>query len=733
MRHRKTEGNMLALTAVTALLLVAVMLFGLSFLNTTRGHMGQKTAAEAAALVAAQDIGRIVVDTPEFGTVGLCDQSPIGSGTIADDNYFIEVRSINELMATCRLNYIIGCKLNDSLMKNLALQDRKNILKAKDSLFKEINKSCTRGGIAYDAYGKEVRAFDDAEAIYLRNNAQGSSYVGNSMTMELGSLETGISTQSPVPTPNAAAPVASGESINGCYVSETNIAYNGEPFVFASTGKSPALGDLSKYKKTLSLPVVNGLSTQIASVVKIEADQNFVDQGKQSVQHFAAVATAGNDLQHPTGGALTVSYPDGPMPEMRFVKDLYQWTAMQTAKCDVLSVDGGDFPVDGSSSISAPQWPDPPAWTSSPPPAADVARLAIYDWIRHGGSRVNIDSVLKMQDGQFDDPPSATILWRATDPFSSSVLSLGQVPQGIMHIYSFDKNGSILYRSKTIKPYPYTVVSHKQLYAELSDGSSLVSGVAPWTAGPIDIHYYNDGKGNKTSFLYAPARQYQEMLNPQMSTIVATSGDVFEVGGGHGGGGDSKGGDDHDGEYKTKSKGAAPGYSVSTTTIQAKPNFDFYCRDMVRQRGADYGGLHEGEPMDNPIVGSLPKSPDFSNLSELKTAPYSRRIIGVNGVPLIACGDNTEIGGASSSSGKNSGGAGGGAPPIISRQDDFSTGAYPSPPYRGYSWGPGSGAPRPTYQKSGMCADLRFRRQLNVNGLSGLIGGADIGYVGEML
>lgn len=724
MRHRKTEGNMLALTAVTALLLIAVMMFGLSFLSATRGHMGQKTAAEAAALVAAQDIGRIVVDTPEFGTVGLCDQAPIGVGTQADDNYFIEVRSINELMATCRLNYIIGCQLNDDLMKSLALQDRKNILKAKDSLFKEINKSCSRGGIAYDAYGKEVRAFDDAEAIYLRNNAQGSSYVANSMTMEIGSLENGISTQSPVPIPNATAPVGTGQSINGCYVSEINISYNSEPFVFASTGKQPALGDLTKYRKTISLPVVNGLSTQIASVVKIEADQKFFDQGKESTQHFAACASPGTDLQHPTGGAFTISYPDGPIPEMKKVKDLYQWTAMQTAKCDILSVDGGDFPVDGSSNIGPPQWPDPPAWISSPPAACDVARLAMYDWIRHAGSRVNIDSVVKMQDGDFDSPPSATINWSANDPFSSSILNLGQVPQGIMHIYTFDKNGSILYRSKTIKPYPYTIVAHKQLYAELSDGSSLPTSVAPWTVGPIDMHSYNDGKGNKASFLLRPSIQNEDLLSQPARTIVATTGESFEIGGGHGGGGMSKGGDNHDGEYKSNSKGAPPTYTPSTSTIQGTTNFDFYCRDMVRQRGADFGGLHEGEPMDNPTVSSLPR---------LETAPYSRRIVGVSGASLLACGDSSEIGGSSTSTGKNSGGAGGGAPPIISRQDDFSTGAYPSPPYRGYSWGPNAGAARPTYQQSGVCADLRFRRQLNVNGLSALIGGADIGYVGEML
>lgn len=703
---RSSAGNMLFVVSSVAFLLLAVMMFGLFYLSTTKGNLEQKTAAEAAALAVAQDIGRIVVNTPECGNVGFCDHAPQGKGTIADDNWFGEVRSINELMATARLNYIIGSQLGDTQLKKLAIQDRDNIIAAKDKLLDAVREALKPGGKAKDINGDEIRPFEDAEAIYLKNNAKNSSYVPGSLKIEIGGLEGGIATQISLPTPNSKAGINAGDSMDGCYVSDINLPIAGENFVFASTGKRVALGDLSKYRAA-----VPGLPFQMSAVVKVDADQKFTEQGKTSVQHFSACASPGNDHQHPVGGALTISFPDGPVPELNCPKDLLQWAQMQNAHCEVLSCDGGDFPVDPEANIGAPGWQSPD-WISSPPSASDVSRLGLFDWIRAAGSRVNIDSVLNMQSGEFDPPQQATITWRAIDPFTLLEINLGQVPQGIMHIYTFSADGTVLYRSKTIKPFPYTIVSNQQMYAELQEGQELKSAVPIWKVEGISFsrQSYLPFPGTN-SICQFPCRyaseSYWQNTGPNLrSGLLSLLPEASEVGGGKGG--SSKGGPNGDGDYKGGDGKGKAKYSTEISDIEGTQSFDFYFRDMVRQGGAELGGIHQGEPMDNPLV-SFRAKPSFWSKQNGKI-------------------EHLEIGG-----GKPTGGGGSGAPPIISRQDDFATNSIPTPPYRGYSYGPDSGAPRPTYIKNGVCVDIRFRRQVKVGSLSVLLGGADVGYIGEML
>ena len=720
MARRNGRGNMLAMVAATALLIIAVMMFCLQYLSVNRGHMEQKTAAEAAALAVAQDIGRIVINTPECGNVCLLDHAPSGKGTIADDNWFCATHSINELMATARLDYIIADQMGDNFLKQLALQHRQAAIVAKDKLVDAIKASLVQGGTAKDIYGNDIRPYDDALAIYQSNNAKISNYIAPSLKIELGCLEGGIATQVALPKPESKASIGNGQKMNGCYVSEMNIPYSGEEFVFASTGKSVALGDLSKWRQSIS-----GLPFQMPSCVKVEADQKFKDQDKEFIMHFAACATPGNDIKHPMGGAIVMDFPDGPIPEINKPKELYTWVEMENNKCSILSVENGDFPVDPEASISNPTWTQPP-WPSSPPKASDVARLGLFDWLRSSGSGVNIDSFLAMLNGDFDPPAHPTILWKAKDPLSLLTITLGDIPEGVSHIYTVNPDGGILYRSKTIKPFPYPIAAHKQLYVELDVGQELKSKVAKWTLAGITFSSQKKSgleQANNVCMRHAPDKfpRYDAMhnlhmlMNSKSGVLVAdvpSAADVleaYEVGGGHGNGGhggSSKGGDhgDHKG-----GEGKGDYDAPKAQIIEGTDKFDFYFRDMVRMHGSEFGGLHEGEPMDNPAIS------------------YNTS----GGVSRNSPVGYDEVGGGKSSTGY--GGGGGGSPPIISRQDDFATGSLPSAPYRGYSYGPDDGAPRPTYVTNGVCVILRFRRQVKVGDVLGGLIGADVGYVGEIL
>jgi hypothetical protein len=653
MSRRDCRGNMLAMVSATALLVVAVLLFGLSYLAISRGNMEQRTAAEAAALVAAQDISRIVVDTEDCGFVGLTDLAPTGTTTIAGDYWFAEVRSINELMGTARLDYIIACELNDTFMKRCALQDRQKALDAQKELMTAINAAIQPGGSAKDVNNQTITPYADAERIWLKNNAKNSSYVPGTLRLTMGSIEGGVATQVELPKPNSKASVNPGDQVGGFYLSDKNIPYQGENFVFAASGKKAALADVTKFRATIA-----GLPFQMPGAIRAEADQTFTEQGKTYRQHFMACAIGGNDTVRPTPGALTFSFPDGPVPELLKPSDVYKAGSMSGPKCDVLQSHGGDFPIDspdanvGAEGSCEPDW-KPAPWTSTPPTAAECAKLGIYDWIRCGGTRVNIDSVLGMLAGQWDPPGNATVNWKAKDPVTNALITVGLVPEGIMHIYSFNMDGTITYRSKAIKPYPYTIMAHHQLYAECRQGEAISSSIPDWLLTGVQMNL------------------------PQAGGI----------------------------------------FALKTVDIKGTNKFDFYMRDMVRQAGTTLGGMHDGEPMDYPALVSFAASDD----SEIGGSGKKKKPAGGALNPPLT-GKVTGLGGT-----------GNGAPPIVSRQDDFGMTTWPSPPYAFYSTGPTNGDVRPTYKETGMCVDLRFRRQIDVGDLSVLLGGFEIGYVGEML
>lgn len=686
MQRRDRRGNMLAMVAATALLLVAMLMFGLTFLNVMRGNLEQKTAAEAAALAAAADIGRIVVSTPECGYVALCDIPPMPNGqeTLAGDNYFCQVRSVNELIGTARLNYIIGCLLSDKMMQDTALQDRDNAMEAKKLLDDEIKKTLVANGKSKDVFGNDVATYDDAYAMYIKNLAKTSEYVPPSLALSFGSLEGGIGTQVSVPNPNTKANVSSSQKLSGSYLSETNIPYNNQDFVFCSTGRTVALADPKKF--TLNVPGLP-FGYQMPAIVKVDADQKFYDQGKSYVQHFTACASAGADIQHPVGGALAICFPDGPVAELPCPEQLLKWKPMDK-KCDVLAACGGDFPVDSPLAyMDDPVWlssKSAPKWGKKDPTAADVVALGIYDWIRAGGSQVNIDSVIAFlgPSATFDVAPSPTVLWRAPDPMTLAPVSIGNIPTGMMHIYTFKNDGSILYRSKTTKPFPYSVAGENQLYAEL-DGDLDSKDTPDWKYKEISMNVPEKGK-------------------------------------------------------------FPPSFKVKTIDFEGTKKFDFYGRDFVRQRGKAQGGRHDGASMDtNYVSRHLPvTSRVLASAIEKQEAKDRKReqLICTRSANYLdetfwrptRSFDNYETGGKAPPKGKPVGGGGAGVPPTVSVQDDFGTTTVPDPPYNKYSSGPAGGAPRPTYTQNGLAVEFRFRRQIKVGELSVLLGDVDIGYVGEM-
>jgi hypothetical protein len=683
---------MLAMIVATSIMLGGALLFACWYMATQASFTGQQSAIDSSALAAAHAVGRIVIDTPEFGYVALCDEAPTGTSTKAQDNYFTHVKSINELMASSRLCNIIADEIGDPFIKQLAEDDRENVLKVKDQLVQTLRSAMHPGQFGYDRDGQKVFPYDEALKYYLQNAGPKTKYVEGSMQLTLGCANNGLPTAVPVPTPATYSNTAAGLQSNGFYKSDTNIPYSGKDYVFAAVGREPSLMSNSKF-----VGAVAGLPFQMPAVVRVTARQNLNEQGRSTIVNYQACATAGRVIRSPTPGAIAFSFPDGDVAELKRPKDLRTWDQMQKT-CDLLTSVGGDFPVDkpGAQITDSPRpWNSP--WPGLTAPAKEVVSASIYDWLRAGGATVNVESVKSMMTANWDYAVPGKVDWKARAPGATAgeliSLLLGKIPAGIQHRFSFNPDGTIEYKSVPIQPQPYIVAANNQLYAENPGGGGGAQAM----------------KSNKTTeWRLKVPRMY---LPTDISDLDPTRWTFMEK---------------------------------TDVTLVGTTYFDLYVRDMLRQPGAQSGGKHHGTPMDGQIyttswlgqtdfgsggIGSGSGSGGRRNRGGSGRGSGGRGGSGgaPAGAPPVSAPPNPGGGGAKNPN------KGRGLPPMVSAQDDFATTTTQPKTFLGYSTGPGSGAARPTYTVTGTVADIRFRREIDIGALGLSFANSTTGYIGEML
>ncbi|MBK9140932.1 MAG: hypothetical protein IPM23_00445 [Candidatus Melainabacteria bacterium] len=463
---RNRRGNMLILiTAVIVGIIVAMLLFGLGYMRLIGSNSEQRTAIEAAALAAARDCSRIVVPTATCGWVSLSDYVPNGTATNAPDGFPLPVRSINSLIGTARLDLIIADKLNQDIMRNLARIDMQDALQAKDELVTALNDALTPSGMGQDKDGNVIRPYQSALAAYQSNQIRmtggstSSAYVAGSLQLSLGSLTSGTATAIPIPQPTAQAPVAANHKIGNFYKSYVNIPYTADgvttDFVFGGIGDSIKIVDHKKW--TTNVP---GIPYQIPTIIRAEADQSLASPTDPSDRRVKVVACAQPATVHdplPAPGALSVSLPDGPVPELTDPGDLYQEAELNNGgadPADLLTADIGDYPSDAGSKMVELSWPEDSS--DSTHPTADVWRVALHDWIRRAGTKANISSVISMQSTAF----------RVTEPEQDQLADL-------YHLSGRPDK----YRTDPGRPDPYLHLESGRNHPVSGSPSDTVSGV----------------------------------------------------------------------------------------------------------------------------------------------------------------------------------------------------------------------------------------------------------------
>ena len=395
----------------------------------------QRSAIEASTLAAAKDLSAIVINDPNFGYIGLSDSAPIGTSTAAGDGYFTSVTGINTLLGTIRLDLIIADYLQDPIMTQLAMTDYCNALTAQQNLVTALTNACAANGTGTDANGNTINPTADAISAYNNNNVhlaigQTSSLVTASLALTLGyvtdpseTLSGGgtdynpCATRTAIPQPASAAAFtnSSTQQINGFYAANIDIPYsvqntvtNGSAtvlyancpsttnhFVFAALGPNATLVDFRVFQSSVS-----GLAYSTPTVVKVDADEQYVQSGGAShTVHATAAALAGTIVdQRPNPGAFTIAFTDPPPPELNPMSPgvLINNAQIQADPTDMMqspTTANSDYPEQTTAMTSYQMafLPDPTPYN---PLFTHVLSVAFYDWIRRAGTNVNVQNLV---------------------------------------------------------------------------------------------------------------------------------------------------------------------------------------------------------------------------------------------------------------------------------------------------------------------------------------------------
>jgi hypothetical protein len=403
-QRRRRGASLVLVIAIFVGLALIVLLFCLGFTGLIGSYHEQRSAVEASALAAAKDLSAIVIDDPNFGLIGLSDSPPIGTATAAGDGYDTSVTGINTLFGTIRLDLIIADTMQDPLMTQLALADYKNALVAQASLGTALNAAVALNGTGKDANGNVLNPTVDAVNAYNSNNVhlaigQASTLVQGSLRLSLGYVDE-LASRTPLPQPQSAAALSSSnQEAQGFYAANILVDYTSTttgattPFVFAALGPNASLVDFRIFQATQQ-----GLPYSTPSVVKVDADENYVQNANAAnthTVHATAAALPGTVVdQRPYPGAFTLTFTDGTVPEINQAGDLINNSQLQADPTDLMQTPlSGDYPQTALSNYSMPFLPDVDSYH---PQFEHVFSVALYDWIRRGGTTINVTSLVNV-------------------------------------------------------------------------------------------------------------------------------------------------------------------------------------------------------------------------------------------------------------------------------------------------------------------------------------------------
>ncbi|MBX9669794.1 MAG: hypothetical protein K2X93_19375 [Candidatus Obscuribacterales bacterium] len=460
---RAERGNVYVLyLCLSALLIAGWSIFadiGISMLVSYRN----KCALEAAALAAARDLSKIVIDDAKWGFVSLTDQPPIGSETVAADGYPLPVTGINTILGTVRLELLVANSIGTNEAIDCALSDLESARSASRHLSRVLGNSLKEPKapveIARDMFGKEILPMKSARDLYSKNAASLLNCLGwqmNTISGELGWLEGESITNTPLPGTGASACIDSRHRNLSVYPAFVDMPAFNEEFYFAGLDKQVSLVESDLFR-TFS-------SRNNCSIIKLSSQLKRKDK---DIYLKAAACAQPAYMEDKTPAAyLVLRFPNGFPSRTNSLRDLLTSEGMRK-EVQLCTASGGDFPIDRGSVLRID--PEKPKSTMR-----YVLTRAFFDWLKTAHSKTNIDSILNALDCQFNRQHSSNNTF----------------------LFAINSQGIVSVDTPQNYPFPSQTAYENQLYMVAFD-AVLDNGLA-WTARVRDqVHRLGKQEGGK--------------------------------------------------------------------------------------------------------------------------------------------------------------------------------------------------------------------------------------------
>lgn len=462
---RKQNGNILLLVLASLCLIIVPLVLlvsqgGLYAIDRDRA----KNAVEAAALLAANNMSRVIIDDPEFGYVSLSNFPPNGEGTLAPDGEPLPVTGINTLMGTVRQIAVLGHELQNQTISELAEDDRESLESTVDDLNTALSSALETdkdGGASegkpaqsqhetnhekiVDNQGVKIEIAKDVSD-FLKKNLPPSLKL-ESIEMENGWLSSSARSSVPLPSPQQFSHVDKGEFLDNEYRAFVDVPLNDKPFTFAGLGKSSALVSAKDFR--------TGDDKHINSIVKLKVTfcrnnefKHMLPFGLEAPDKIEISAAAQPFTMEDGGpaGVMTLRLSGGSVAGLHSWSDFLQKDNFHDRQIMTYQAVGGDYPADARAMMR-------PSKLDSADGTSQQFAEHLYYWLRNGHLRPRLGSVMEMLSQRFQSGPNA------------------------IYAYEFNNDGNISRRVIAKDPFPRGFTSEAQVSTTVD--TSTNAGISP--------------------------------------------------------------------------------------------------------------------------------------------------------------------------------------------------------------------------------------------------------------
>lgn len=392
-RHSRSEtGSMLVLMiCIFALVIVPLLVLLCRVIPHFISGNRVQSVVEAASLLAANDLSRIVINDEAFGYVALSNYPPVGRATRADDGEALPVVGVNNLIGTLRQNSIIADELNNETMESLVDTDAEalesTITELKGCLSQSVSGE-TGKKVCRDIDGNVVTPLEDAED-YIRNSLPPDMQL-DSVRLSMGWLDGGSPSQIKLPQPIQYARIKKGEEQNGTYQAFKDFRIGKHTFSFAGVGSSSTLVPKTEFH--------DDDGQHFSSILKLECTISLKDDPSRKYECVAcAQPYALPDRE--MGGGMTVRFPGRPVAGLMSWNDFLCKGNFNDNKVSSFDVEQGDYPFEHEAQMK-------PSKSGIKSSTSEQFAECLYYWLRNGRLNPRIDSVLAMINEPFGNQPN---------------------------------------------------------------------------------------------------------------------------------------------------------------------------------------------------------------------------------------------------------------------------------------------------------------------------------------